>query len=130
MNIVDYLAIPYGDRGRSKKACDCFGLVHLFYKEEFGIKLPSYIELYKADDKQAICDAINNNRKLDGWVETEFPRYGDMVILNLLGRPLHTGVMLDEDSFIHCLKGKGVSIENVSDISWKNRINGFLRWQT
>ena len=130
MDVLKYLIIPFKDRGRDKGGVDCFGLVQLIYQEEFKIQLPSYIETYANEkDKKAICHAINSEKKLSGWLETTTPKFGNLIILNLLGRPLHLGVMLDENTFIHCMKGKGTIIENTTDISWRNRINGYLKWK-
>jgi len=129
MDIIDYLHIPFKDRGRTYNGVDCFGLVQLFYKDQFNIKLPSYVEAYENEkDRQAICNEINKERKLSGWIETTNPQYGNLIILNILGRPLHLGIMLDNKQFMHCLKKKGVLIENTDDISWANRINGYLKW--
>lgn len=129
MDIIDYLHIPFKDRGRTYSGVDCFGLVQLFYQDQFNIKLPSYVEAYENEkDRQAICNEINKERKLSGWIETTNPQYGNLIILNILGRPLHLGIMLDSKQFMHCLKKKGVLIENTDDISWANRINGYLKW--
>ena len=130
MDIMKYIKIPFKDRGRDENGVDCFGLVQMIYQDEFKIQLPSYIEMYANEkDKKAICHAINSEKKLSGWLETTTPKFGNLIILNLLGRPLHLGVMLDENTFIHCMKGKGTIIENTSDISWRNRINGYLKWK-
>ena len=129
MDIIDYLHIPFKDRGRTYDGVDCFGLVQLFYQKEFSIQLPSYIEAYENEkDRQAICNEINKERKLSGWCETHNPKYGNLIILNILGRPLHLGIMLDNKQFMHCMKNKGVLVENTDDISWANRINGYLKW--
>ena len=131
MDIIKYLSIPFKDRGRDENGVDCFGLVQMIYRDEFEIQLPSYIEMNENEkDKKAICHAINSEKKLSGWLETTNPKFGNLIILNLLGRPLHLGVMLDNSSFIHCMKGKGTIIENTTDISWRNRINGYLKWTT
>lgn len=130
MDIMKYIKIPFKDRGRDENGVDCFGLVQMIYQDEFKIQLPSYIETYANEkDKKAICHAINSEKKLSGWLETTTPKFGNLIILNLLGRPLHLGVMLDENTFIHCMKGKGTIIENTTDISWRNRINGYLKWK-
>jgi len=130
MDIMKYIKIPFKDRGRDENGVDCFGLVQMIYQDEFKIQLPSYIEMYANEkDKKAICHAINSEKKLSGWLETTTPKFGNLIILNLLGRPLHLGVMLDENTFIHCMKGKGTIIENTTDISWRNRINGYLKWK-
>ena len=127
---MKYLTIPFKDRGRDHNGVDCFGLVQIIYKQEFKIQLPSYIEAYENEkDRESICNEINKEKKLSGWVETDNPNHGNLIILNLLGRPLHLGVMLDHNSFIHCMKGKGTIIEKTTDIIWRNRINGYLKWQ-
>ena len=128
MDIIDYLKIPFKDRGRDDQGVDCYGLAHWFYKQEFGIDLPSYVEYYETDkDREAIAHQINH-ANLTGWMKSEQPEYGQLIILHIQGRPLHLGVMLDDKTFIHCMKNKGVSLENRDDITWTNRVGGFLKW--
>ena len=37
-----YIGIPYEKGGISFKGADCFGLLRLFYEEEYGIRLPFF----------------------------------------------------------------------------------------
>lgn len=128
MDIIKYLQIPFKDQGRDESGVDCFGLAHIFYKNEFNIELPSYIEYYKTtQDKKAIAHQIKN-ANLTGWQRSKKPEFGQLIILHILGMPLHLGIMLDDESFLHCLKGKGVCVENRTDITWVNRIGGYLKW--
>ena len=38
--MIDYIGIPYKDKGRTFNGCDCYGLLMLYYKKELGIEIP------------------------------------------------------------------------------------------
>lgn len=37
-----YVRLPYAPDGRSRDGIDCYGLVHLVYRDLYGIELPEY----------------------------------------------------------------------------------------
>ena len=57
-----YIEIPFMAHGRDKNGLDCWGLIWLTYKEQRGIILPSYDEVYFED---------YNTVQLIGFLESE-----------------------------------------------------------
>lgn len=124
-----YIGIPYANRGRNREGVDCWGLVQLFYREQFDILIPNYLWAYtSAEDYDSVAHAINEN-KLVGWdrVEGE-PKYGDVLVFNILGQPIHVGIMLKNGNFLHAFKGTESCLERLSALSWSRRLLEIYRW--
>lgn len=63
-----YVGIPFVDKGRDFKGCDCWGLVRLVYKNELNIELPTYGEI-SAKDLEAVSQMVEGNYVLEPWIE-------------------------------------------------------------
>lgn len=122
-----YIGIPYQDKGRDFNGIDCYGLIYLIYNTEFNIKLPHYLDSYSsADDKETASKAVIQGLT-DGWERVEKPKFGDMVVLNIMARPWHCGLMVHESMFVHAPVRALVSMERLDRPIWTKRLNGFYR---
>ena len=122
-----YIGIPYGLNERTMQSCDCYGLVYLVYKNEFGIDLPSYSDEYdKKTDSEKLMDVYKKHR--DNWNEVVLPKVGDVVYFTIAGFAKHVGVMIDEKHFIHNLR-ESSTIGCVRSLRWKHRKLGFYRYE-
>jgi cell wall-associated NlpC family hydrolase len=125
-----YVGIPFADGGRSFAACDCYGLVHLCLRQEFGVELPSYVGAYaSANEMEEVSSLLAGRIPADGWRRiTDRPRPGDGVVLRLRNRPWHVGVMVTETDFVHVFEDQGVSaIERLDSPRWARRVIGIYR---
>lgn len=123
----DYVGLPYQEKGRTREGLDCWGLARIVYKEQFDIDLPSFSEAYEFDDDDGIQEAINARR--EGWISTDSPRPGDIVTFRILGRLCHIGICAAPGTFLHISAEKTSSIEKLNSGTWKNRIEGFYRYE-
>lgn len=128
MEIEKYLTIPFKDRGRDWNGVDCWGLVHLFYKEEFGINLPPYLDVNEKWNQVGQIAAVMGVEK-NKWKRVETPTLGDLVLFNITGMPVHVGIVLDKQLMLHALDKVGVSIEPYRTLKWGTRIEGFYRYE-
>lgn len=120
------VGVPYKSKGRDLLGADCWGLLRLFYIQEFGIVLPSYDEHYTdAFDKESVTGAIHSLK--NDWIEVSEPKYGDAIKLRLAGHPCHVGVYLGNNEFLHTQNGHDSCIDRLDGIKWKNRVDGFYR---
>lgn len=127
MSIVQYIGLPYSDRGRGP-TYDCWGLVRLFYRQEMGIDLPSLVGEYKSAtwDIPGVVSLVCRER--EAWRQVEQAEQRDLVLINIGGKPRHVGVWLDGNRMLHTLAGHDSSIESLSSPKWVNRIEGFYRY--
>jgi cell wall-associated NlpC family hydrolase len=126
-----YVGVPFLDNGRSLAGCDCFGLVHLVLREQFGVELPSYVGAYaSAQEMDEVSSLIAGRIPADGWrrVLDHQARPGDGIVLRVMNRPWHVGVMVTATEFLHVSEVQSTStIERVDGPRWKRRVVGFYR---
>lgn len=126
MNFAKYIGLPFQTHGRGP-AYDCWGLVRLFYKQEFGIELPCFISEYGHErDIIGITKTVDSARPF--WSPVVFPRIGDVILCRINAFPLHTGVMINRSTMLHITKNINSCVESIHGPVWSNRIEGFFRY--
>lgn len=123
MNYDKYIGLPYLDNGRTEAGLDCWGLARLFYKNEYNIDLPSYGEEYIGGTDPYIVKAVNLYK--DNWEQVTTPNPGDLCLFNIFGEPMHVGIFIGNNKFLHCRIGSDSVIESLDNVKWKNRFQGF-----
>lgn len=120
-----WIGLHYADKGRGPDY-DCWGLVRAALQSR-GIALPSYADDYTAaKDHRSVSDAVRSGL-LDGWQKVAVPTCGDIVILNVGGRPWHCGLVVADNLFLHVLPGATSCLERLDSPQWAKRIEGFYR---
>lgn len=123
-----YMGIPVVPGGRSRAGVDCWGLVRLVYKEERGIDLPAYDGVDWSRSAE-VWEAIAKTEADGEWLpivkEDRLPF--DVVVLRIKGTPWHIGVLLNRDQFMHADPVRGICVERVESLHWRNRVEQVLR---
>ena len=127
-DLTRYIGIPYSSKGRSFESLDCYGLVFVFYREELGIDVPDYLDSYEsATSRASVSTAIRDN--LPNWKPVVAMEYGDLLVFDILGLPIHVGVYLGDNQFLHAFQRTDSCIERLNSITWSRRLVGAFRWQ-
>ena len=121
-----YIGIPFLANGRSTDGLDCWGLVRLILGNEFSIELPSFSDNYNIDDNYRITELVAQYK--EGWERKETAEPGDCVLFNILGEPMHIGVMLDSTRFIHVREGSDTVVDSITNTKWERRVEGIYRY--
>lgn len=117
--------IPYVDLGRSRDGVDCYGLVLLVNREQFGRSLPDYA--YRSSlDPSAVNATISTHLPHD-FRRVEEPVPGDLVMLQILGRPWHCGVYVAPGLMLHVIGHAVSGIDRLGSVRWHRRIRGYYR---
>jgi len=98
--------VRYEMGGLSKNGIDCSGFVYLTYLELFGKKLPRSTRLQSRVGKK---------------IQTDKRCSGDLVFFKTGWKKLHVGIYLENHSFLHASKKKGVMISRLDDPYWKSK---------
>ncbi len=126
MQLEKYIGLKYKEKGRDFDGVDCWGLVRLFYKNEFKIDLPSFSSEYTQTDVQRIEELIAQYK--EGWESTEQPEEGSIVLFRVLGSESHVGVVVNKEQFLHVRENQDSAIENFDSPFWKKRIVGYFKY--
>jgi cell wall-associated NlpC family hydrolase len=126
IDVARYVGIPFVDHGRSESGCDCWGLVRLIYKNEFGIDLDDLGPLYESTTDNNGMTSLYV-AQLPSWTKVEAPQAGDVALLRLRGLPVHVGIVISENQMVHVESGTDCVVERFDTSLWKNRIEGFFR---
>lgn len=133
MDVKDFtiriMEVPYKLGGRCNEGLDCWGLVVMAYKDLFGLDVPTYEDTAwsVSNDDTTSEDIKNHLERSAPFVEVEKPHYGDFVLVNILGQPVHIGFMIDHKTMLHTSEKTGVVCEDIGGMKWKKRIKGFYR---
>lgn len=124
-----YRNIPYKHNGRSLRGVDCLGLIIFIYRE-FGIEIPQgdgkpITENWSKKDPERY---IRNLLKLGKEVEYEELQVLDLVYFKLVKDIVtHSGVMINNNEFIHILQDKDVEVSSIERRYWQRKFAGARR---
>jgi len=124
-----YIGLPFAKQGRSRQGVDCWGLVYIFYKEVFGIELPTYTDAYTDPmNRQEVQNAFEDHAA-DLWnkIPPADAQPGDCILFSIHTRPIHVGIMIDAIRFLHVQEGIDSVIERITSERWNKRIEGVYR---
>ena len=124
--ITQYLGIPYLHEGRDRNGLDCYGLVCMFYRENFDTILPDYTynQNWQEDGLTIIQDEY---WKMFDKIETSIKYCA--VTFRMFGSYIerHIGIMLDDISFMHVPINGGVCIEKLTNRVWGRQRGSFYK---
>ena len=126
MNLEKYIGLPYQENGRTWQGVDCWGLARLYYKEELNIDLPDYSSLYTGSWDSNLSDIIDQQK--EGWHKVTSPIKNDLCLFNIYGEPVHIGIYIGENKFLHARDGHDSVIESLGSLQWSKRLEGTYRY--
>lgn len=118
-NGADLIGSPFEYGGRGPEIFDCWGLLMLMHRRNFGWEIPDYASPSKVPQ---IAEAMKRDMAL--WRSSE-SRPGASILFRIFGLGAHVGFQIDAFRFIHTWeKSGGVLIEPLNG-DWKGRTIGF-----
>lgn len=130
LDLSKYVGIPFVDGGRDFEGADCWGLLALAYKEEFGIDLPHYT--ISAMDTEEVIDAMSDSMERGEWQPVTQYKEGDVVAMSLHPKYPeminHVGLLVGTASFLHTQEKTGAIISPMNHMLYSKTIRGVYRW--
>lgn len=130
---LPFIGLTYEEGARGPDAYDCWGIMLLVLREQFGITLPRYEGVHwgpgSKADRDRTASVISTERMLWEAVEPGKEQPGDCIVLNIAARPLHVGVVAAPGWMIHGTEGSNSALERYDGMMWRNRVDGFYRYR-
>lgn len=123
-----FCEIPFVPGGRSNSGCDCWGLVRLVYRQDLGIELPSFEGQYSDTVSSQTFKLVSLGIESSDWHNTHIPRPYDVVLLEIMGRPLHVGIFTKPGHMLSTGRDMTASaVCKFRSLLWCGRVHGFYR---
>ena len=130
--MIEYIGIPYQLHGVTREGIDCWGLPCLWYREQYGIDLPSFGDRYGRElnetERAHIAGVIRGESKEWRAVPEGEEQRGDLVLLRIIGQESHIGIVIEPGRFLHARKGVDSCVERYDSPTWARRVVAFYRW--
>jgi len=127
--MINYIGIPYKDKGRTFNGSDCYGLLKLYYKEQLNIDIPE-VNVSADQPRRSLAKYLEEISK--HWEEVKTPIKNCAVAMCLNeehpNMVTHFGVMIDEKRMLHTYKNTNSHIIEIEHPTVKNQIKGFYKW--
>lgn len=124
--MIKYLNIPFKDKGRDETGVDCWGLVYLYYINEYNVKLDDHCDAYENTQDLSIADRVDKETETT-WQQIITPQSGDVVLVRMRNRPMHVGIYCGDGLMMHIEENNTPTIEKLGSIKWSKRVLGYYR---
>jgi len=116
------VGIPWVKGARGYDACDCVGLVYLYYRDVYGIDLG----FLPTRDRESAEQLYNHYSEeyYKRFQEVSKPNTGDIVLIKYRGVPFHMGIVLKPGVMLHAKIKSKSCIERYENY----KIEGFYRY--
>ena len=128
--VAAYVGLPFQEGGRSRDGLDCYGLLRLVINERFGGAVPEYegIAYRPGQDHDLLVALMDERIRLWRPIAIGAEQPGDGVLLRVMGRPIHVGVVVGPGLMLHIEKSCDSVLERFCAGSrWERRVLGFHR---
>jgi len=126
--VKKYIGIPFVSNGRTLAGCDCYGLVRLVLRNEYGIDLPELSDNY--------ADALNVRETARLFAENipvlavkklSAPEEKAVVVLTEHGAAAHIGIIAGGGYILHTGLKTGSVCQRETHPGLRGRIEGYYR---
>ena len=123
--VNNYIGIPYKFAGYGMDGADCWGLVRMILRREYGKELPSYA--HDGADRAGLSAIVDSALPTAPVDKVDEPEPGDLALLTILGAPCHIGVVAGAGLMVHTLYKHDSALESYAGSRWAKRLEGFYR---
>lgn len=124
--VKKYIGIPFVSNGRAMDGCDCYGLVRLVLRNEYGIELPELSNDYSdALNIKETAKLFAENLSLLAARKLPLPREKAVVVITEQGCPCHIGIVAGGGYILHTGIKTGSVCQRETHPGLRGRIEGY-----
>ena len=121
-----YIGIPFVSNGRTMRGCDCYGLIRLVLRNEYGIYMPELSDDYtNACNIQETAKLFEKHLPVIAAKKIPEPKEGAIVIITEQGRLCHAGISAGGGFILHTGAKTGSVCQRASHPGLRGRIEGY-----
>lgn len=121
-----YTGIPFENMGSAMSGCDCWGLVRLVYKQEFGRDLPGPV--MDVSGPRAKIEAAIHCQRDALWERTTNPQPGDVALFRVGGHESHVGLVTVPGMILHVRQGQDSVVVPLGGKHFGETLRGYYRY--
>lgn len=114
-----YVGLPYAAGARGPDRFDCWGLVWLVYREQFGIHLPEFPGIGLGISPAAECVATFGAHAQQDWQQITSPVEGCGVGMSQRKGSIHHAGVYVGGKVMHCWNGQPVVVDTLRSLQLK-----------
>ena len=129
LKLNELVGIPFENRGRTTKGCDCMGLAILAHKS-FGIDIPDFN--VESNNSDGINRAFENEDNGGQWTQLEKPEAPCIVVFGLApGSKMvtHVGTYIGDNKILHTLNTSYSCVIGMDHPFFSRKILGFYKYE-
>jgi cell wall-associated NlpC family hydrolase len=124
--VKKYIGIPFVTNGRTIEGCDCYGLVRLVLRDEYGVVLPELSDDYSnaLNVKETERLFAENLPALTAEKIYELEEKA-VVVIKEGGRLAHIGIYAGGDFILHTGAKTGCVCQRITHPGLRGRVEGY-----
>ena len=123
-----YIGIPFVSNGRSIDGCDCYGLVRLVLRNEYGVDLPEMSDNYTdALNVRETARLFAENLPVLAGEKIDAPEEKAVVVITEHGAAAHIGIVAGGGYVLHTGAKTGSVCQRATHPGLRGRIEGYYR---
>ena len=124
--VKKYIGIPFVSNGRTMEGCDCYGLVRLVLRNEYGINLPELSDSYTdAQNIKETARLFAENIPVLAAEKLSAVREKAVVIITEHGLAAHIGITAGGGYILHTGAKTGCVCQRETHPGLQGRIEGY-----
>jgi len=126
--VKKYIGIPFISNGRTTDGCDCYGLVRLVLRNEYGIELPELSDNYAdAMNVRETARLFAENLPVLTAEKIDAPEEKAVVVITEHGAAAHIGIAAGGGYILHAGVKTGSVCQRETHPGLRGRIEGYYR---
>jgi cell wall-associated NlpC family hydrolase len=124
--VKKYIGVPFASNGRTVEGCDCYGLVRLVLRDEYGIGLPELSDDYSdALNLRETAKLFSDNLPVLAGEKLDGPQERAVVVITERGAAAHVGIVAGGGCILHTGVKTGSVCQRETHPGLRGRIQGY-----